>query len=206
MTTARANPARCRPSTSPTGASSRCGTSPTASTGGRWPPTAVRGPRLGSRPADRASATTAPFGPGSLQLFVEADYERHYFTLLEEGGREDELRTFCAFDVVANNADRKSGHVLVAADGRLWGIDHGLCFHAQHKLRTVIWDFAGEEVPEWIVDDLERLVACGLPGDLDGLLVGAEAEARARPGGPAGRRGVFPEPVGDRPPYPWPLV
>ena len=55
----------------------------------------------------------APFGPGSLQLFVEADYEQHYFTLLEEGGREDELRVFCAFDVVANNADRKSGHVLV---------------------------------------------------------------------------------------------
>ena len=55
---------------------------------------------------------------------------------------------FCAFDVVANNADRKSGHVLYATDGRLWGIDHGLCFHVQPKLRTVIWDFAEEEVPE----------------------------------------------------------
>ena len=89
----------------------------------------------------------APFGPGSVQLFLQSDYEQHYFTLLEGGGREEELRVFCAFDVVANNADRKSGHVLYGADGRLWGIDHGLCFHVQHKLRTVIWDFAGRRSP-----------------------------------------------------------
>jgi uncharacterized repeat protein (TIGR03843 family) len=148
----------------------------------------------------------APFGPGSLQLFIESDYEQHYFTLLEEGGREDELQVFCAFDVVANNADRKSGHVLYGSDGRLWGIDHGLCFHAHHKLRTVIWDFAGDEVPDHVVADLQRFVATGLPADLEELLSGAEAEAVLERAAFLVETGVFPEPAGDRPPYPWPLV
>jgi uncharacterized repeat protein (TIGR03843 family) len=148
----------------------------------------------------------APYGPGSLQLFVEADYEQHYFTLLEEGGREDELRVFCAFDVVANNADRKSGHVLLAPDRRLWGIDHGLCFHVQPKLRTVIWDFAEEEVPPGIVEALERLAASGLPDEVAELLTRAESEAVLERAAQLADAGVFPEPLGDRPPYPWPLV
>ena len=148
----------------------------------------------------------APFGPGSLQLFIESDYGQHYFTLLEEGGREDELQVFCAFDVVANNADRKSGHVLYGSDGRLWGIDHGLCFHVHHKLRTVVWDFAGEEVPGNLVADLEGFVAAGLPADLAELLSTAEAEALLERAAVLATTGVFPEPVGDRPPYPWPLV
>ena len=148
----------------------------------------------------------APFGPGSLQLFIDADYERHYFTLLDEGGHTGELQAFCAFDVVANNADRKSGHVLMAVDGRLWGIDHGLCFHVHHKLRTVIWDFAGGEIPRWIVADLERLAGGGLPDDLHGLLSGPEAEAVLDRAARLAAEGCFPEPAGDRPPYPWPLV
>jgi uncharacterized repeat protein (TIGR03843 family) len=146
-----------------------------------------------------------PFGPGSLQLFVEADYEQHYFTLLEEGGHEDVLVTMCAFDVLANNADRKSGHVLQGSDGRLWGIDHGLCFHHQHKLRTVIWDFADEEVPAGLLADVERLAA-NLPDEVLEGLSAREGQAlvdRARCLLESGR---FPEPVGDRPPYPWPLV
>ena len=148
----------------------------------------------------------APFGPGSVQLFVEADYGEHYFTLLDEGGHEGQLQVFCAFDVVANNADRKSGHVLHTGEGRLWGIDHGLCFHAQHKLRTVIWDFADEAVPRWIVEDLERLGSTGLPDHVASLLSGAEAEAVLERAAHLASAGVFPEPVGDRPPYPWPLV
>ena len=152
-----------------------------------------------------------PFGSGSVQLFIDADYGRHYFTLLEEGalgdeGRGDVLQAFCAFDVVANNADRKSGHILVAADERLWGIDHGLCFHAQTKLRTVIWDFAGEEVPAHLVADLERLVSSGLPDALGELLSGSESEALLYRAARLAAEGVFPEPTGDRPPYPWPLV
>jgi len=146
-----------------------------------------------------------PFGAGSLQLFVEADYEEHYFTVFDEGSRSAELRTICAFDIVANNADRKSGHVLMGSDQRLWGIDHGLCFHRQHKLRTVIWDFVGEEVPAGILVDLARL-GSSLPEALDELLSEAEREAILGRITALLRAGRFPEPKGDRPPYPWPLV
>ena len=148
----------------------------------------------------------APFGAGSVQLFIDSDYERHYFTLFEDGGREAELLAFCAFDVVANNADRKSGHVLVAADERLWVIDHGLCFHVLNKLRTVIWDFAGEELPTRIINDLDRLVAQGPPGELSELLSEREAEAMVDRAARLVAAGALPEPEGDRPPYPWPLV
>jgi uncharacterized repeat protein (TIGR03843 family) len=146
-----------------------------------------------------------PFGAGSLQLFVAADYEQHYFTLFDEGGSEDVLATLCAFDIVANNADRKSGHVLLGDGGRLWGIDHGLCFHRQPKLRTVIWDFADEPVPPPLLADLRRL-ASDLPDELDGLLEEAEREAIVDRIDRLVRAGTFPEPLGDRPPYPWPLV
>src|SRR4029077_12763539 len=106
----------------------------------------------------------------------DVDYEQHYFTLFDAGGHEEALRKVCAFDVVANNADRKSGHVLEGPDGRLWAIDHGLCFHRQPKLRTVIWDFADETVPPAILADLTRLAATP-PPEVDGLLPGAERAA-----------------------------
>jgi len=145
-----------------------------------------------------------PFGEGSLQLFVEADYSQHYFTLLEEERFDTVLRTMCAFDVVANNADRKSGHVLRGTDDRLWGIDHGLCFHPSPKLRTVIWDFAGEEVPAGLLADLEALVA-DVPDDLARLLTTTELERLGDRIGDLNRTATFPAPGGDRP-YPWPLV
>jgi len=150
-----------------------------------------------------------PFGPGSVQLFVEADYEQHYFTLLntlDDDDRLDRLHVICAFDVVANNADRKSGHVLVGPDGRLWGIDQGLCFHVQHKLRTVIWDFAGEPVPGHVVDDLTAFISRDLPADLEGLLSASEADAMYERAQWLVAEGIFPEPSEDHPPYPWPLV
>ena len=146
-----------------------------------------------------------PFGSGSLQLFVAADYEQHYFTLFDEGDHVETLQAMCAFDIVANNADRKSGHVLLGDDGRLWGIDHGLCFHRQPKLRTVIWDFAGELVPEQLLEDLEPLAA-DLPDELGRLLDDAERSAVMDRVSRLVDTGTFPEPLGDRPPYPWPLV
>ncbi len=146
-----------------------------------------------------------PFGEGSLQLFVQADYSQHYFTLYDEGGHEPYLRAMCAFDVVANNADRKSGHVLKGPDGRLWGIDHGLCFHTQPKLRTVIWDFADEAVPEELIVNL-----VGLASDLDdvvgGLLSAPERKAIQHRARHLVETGTFPAPAGDRHSYPWPLV
>ncbi len=158
---------------------------------GLVPPTVVR--------------SDGPFGPGSLQLFVDVDYEQHYFTLFDAGGHEEALRRVCAFDVVVNNADRKSGHVLEGPGGRLWAIDHGLCFHRQPKLRTVIWDFADQAVPPAILADLARLGA-ELPAEVDGLLPAAERAATIERIERFVDAGVFPEPLGDRPPYPWPLV
>ena len=146
-----------------------------------------------------------PFGAGSVQLLVAADYEQHYFTLFDQGGHEEALAAMCVFDVVANNADRKSGHVLLGEGGRLWGIDHGLCFHSQPKLRTVIWDFADEPVPVHLLDDLRRL-ASDLPEQMARFLDEEERQAVADRIDRLLHTGTFPEPLGDRPPYPWPLV
>jgi uncharacterized repeat protein (TIGR03843 family) len=90
----------------------------------------------------------APLGIGSLQWFIESDFQEHYFTLYGDAPEtRRELARIALFDYVANNTDRKSGHVLRGDDGRIWGIDHGLCFSSAFKLRTVIWDFAGEPIP-----------------------------------------------------------
>jgi uncharacterized repeat protein (TIGR03843 family) len=147
----------------------------------------------------------APYGTGSLQFFEDADFEQHYFTLADAGGHARALRTICAFDIVANNADRKSGHVLLVAGGGIRAIDHGLCFHEDPKLRTVIWDFDGEEVPADLVADVGRLVD-DHPGRLAGVLTPSELDALVRRARSLTRHPVFPEPRGDRPPYPWPLV
>jgi uncharacterized repeat protein (TIGR03843 family) len=85
-----------------------------------------------------------PYGVGSVQLFIDAEQEAHLFTMQKEGGYETAIERLAAFDVVCNNADRKSGHCLKGHDGRMWAIDHGICFHSEPKLRTVLWDFAGK--------------------------------------------------------------
>jgi uncharacterized repeat protein (TIGR03843 family) len=145
-----------------------------------------------------------PLGSGSLQRFVEADFEQHYFTLLEESKHHPALRAMAAFDLMANNADRKGGHCLVDADGHVWGVDHGLCFHIQPKLRTVIWDFCAEPIPDDLLDDLRRLAA-GPPADLAPLLSESERAAIAKRAAAVVRLGMFPDP-GEGRPYPWPLV
>lgn len=105
-----------------------------------------------------------PLGEGAVQRFVEHDPDEHYFTLLE--GREDRFRQFAVFDVLANNTDRKGGHCLHdEANDAIVGIDHGLTFHPAWKLRTVIWDFAGEPVPPAMGDDVCRALD-DLAGDL----------------------------------------
>jgi uncharacterized repeat protein (TIGR03843 family) len=105
-----------------------------------------------------------PLGEGAVQRFVDHDPEEHYFTLLE--GHLDRFRQFAVFDVLANNTDRKGGHCLHdLANDVILGIDLGLTFHRQWKLRTVIWDFAGEEVADDLAADVERFRR-----DLDGPL------------------------------------
>ncbi len=147
----------------------------------------------------------APLGIGSLQWFIECDFQEHYFTLYE-GAPEThrELARIALFDYVANNTDRKSGHVLRGLDGRVWGIDHGLCFSAGFKLRTVIWDFAGVPVPGNLLEDIAPL-AEAVPPDVAGLLDPAEAVALQRRVRRLLREGLLPvDRTGMR--YPWPLV
>jgi uncharacterized repeat protein (TIGR03843 family) len=145
-----------------------------------------------------------PYGEGSVQRFVEEDGESHYFTLREEERWRPTLLRLAVFDVVANNADRKSGHVLLAHE-RLWAIDNGLCFHRDTKLRTVIWDYAGEPVPADAAADLERLAEEGPPDELAALLDDAECAALLRRIDALLHRGTLPAPRTERP-YPWPLV
>ncbi|HET9442598.1 MAG TPA: SCO1664 family protein [Acidimicrobiales bacterium] len=147
----------------------------------------------------------APLGPGSLQRFVPADFAEHYFTLLERPELHDALRTIATFDLVANNADRKGGHCLIDEDGRLWAIDNGLCFHVSPGLRTVIWDFAGQPVPEALLADLERYLA-GPETGLEDLLRPAEVDAVRQRAAAVLRHPSFPEPSASRHAYPWPLV
>jgi uncharacterized repeat protein (TIGR03843 family) len=146
-----------------------------------------------------------PYGEGSIQLFVAADFEQHYFTLREDPRHHDRLRRICAFDLVANNADRKSGHCLLGEDGTIYAIDNGLCFHVEPKLRTVIWEFGDEPVPPPLLDDLRRLVAGALPEVVTELIDDDERRALLRRARALLKAGRFPSETGGRG-YPWPLV
>jgi uncharacterized repeat protein (TIGR03843 family) len=148
-----------------------------------------------------------PEGPGSVQRFVEFDPQQHFFTMQDE--RPDDFRRVALFDVVVNNADRKSGHCLLSTEGQPFCIDHGVFFHEEPKLRTVIWDFAGEQIPPPLLDDLrrfgEQLSAPVLRDALGELLSERELEAMGIRLGALIAAGCFPEPGPDRP-YPWPPV
>jgi uncharacterized repeat protein (TIGR03843 family) len=149
-----------------------------------------------------------PAGPGSLQLYLDVDPERHYFTFSD--AERQRLRPVVAFDVLINNADRKGGHILLGPDDHLWLIDHGICFHQDIKLRTVVWDFVDQPIPEDILTDLstfhDRVASDDeLISTYAELLSQAEIEALVRRAGQLIAEGYFPEPGGVRP-YPWPLV
>lgn len=146
-----------------------------------------------------------PLGAGSLQLFIDHNPAEHFFTLLEHKPEtHQQLRRLTLFDVIANNADRKSGHVLYDDQGKIWGIDHGLCFAAPLKLRTVSWDFADEEIAEELLADIAPF-AEHVPTVVAGQLSSSEItalrdrirtvlEARKYPRDVTGRR------------FPWPLI
>ena len=146
-----------------------------------------------------------PVGEGSVQWFVNADHQQHYFTIYEN--REDlheRLRDFAAFDFIANNTDRKSGHVLIDDTDGLWGIDHGLCFAAEFKLRTVVWEFGGQPLPEHLLDAACR-IATTVPLEVAAMLNDEEAVAVQERAQWLVDTGALPtDPTGRR--YPWPLV
>lgn len=146
-----------------------------------------------------------PLGEGSLQLFIDHDPSQHYFTFLDSRPElHDRLRTLAVLDIVANNTDRKGGHVLVDDDSNVWGIDHGVCFSEEFKLRTVIWDFAGDYVDESLLAPLEAFVQ-SVPVSIAALLTDDEIEAMIERATWLLDNRMFPAPE-SRYQYPWPLL
>ena len=149
--------------------------------------------------------TDGPFGVGSLQLFIPCDFEEHYFHILKDPRNHEALQRICLFDFVANSTDRKGGHCLRENNGKIWGIDNGLTFHVDFKLRTVIWDWAGLEIPELLTADLEKFVDCEVGDDLLEFLSIQELEAMFSRAKVLLKSGHFPEdPTGTR--FPWPVI
>ena len=174
-----------------------------------------------------------PLGPGMVQLWQEPDpgpdpvdvvpsraVPREGFRAVFEGSDERDrpvtlvhedsaaLRRMAVFDVVVNNADRKGGHILPMPDGHRFGVDHGVTFHVEHKLRTVLWGWLGEELHPDELAGVGR-VRSGLAGDLGGrlspLLSDPELVALAARCDRLLRAGRFPAPEGHLPAVPWPL-
>lgn len=145
-----------------------------------------------------------PLGEGSLQWFVNADHREHYFTIAEQRPElHPQLRDIAVLDVVANNTDRKSGHCLLAGD-RVWAIDNGLCFAPEFKLRTVIWEFAGDELTSQQLEAVAMLCRC-VPPQVAELISPLEVEAVQRRAAWLDEHRVLPgDETGGR--YPWPLV
>jgi hypothetical protein len=149
-----------------------------------------------------------PAGPGSMQLYMDVDQERHYFSMNEE--QKKMLPQVVLFDILINNADRKGGHVLLDEHDRIWLIDHGVCFHTEYKLRTVIWDFIDASIPNNLLEDVQTLIDAlesrsEKTAPLQALLSGEEIQALIARGEQLIEHRVFPGPGPGRP-YPWPLV
>lgn len=150
-----------------------------------------------------------PFGPGSVQLFIDHDPHYHYFNLSDQDFQR--LRPVVLFDLLANNADRKGGHLLFDGNGDLWSIDHGLCFNVEEKLRTVIWDFAGETIPAELRQDIlafrEQLSGSSpLNDQLKIHLNQGEINALISRADRISRMPRFPYPPNNRRAYPYPPV
>lgn len=149
----------------------------------------------------------APIGPGSLQQYIPHNPEKNYFTLSKK--EIASLKAVALFDLAANNADRKGSHLLFDSNDTLWLIDHGLCFNVEPKLRTVIWDFAGEPLPPDLGQTLDEARQALVRGGelfnlLHGLLSIIELAAMRNRIVQLLDHGIFPHPPGDRRSYPLP--
>lgn len=148
-----------------------------------------------------------PHGIGSVQLFIGHDPDQNYFNFSLE--LRPQLMRVSLFDQLINNADRKGGHCLLDQGGKIWAIDHGICFHTQPKLRTVIWDFAGEKIPEDLLNSVRNL--CGelsepeFARNLAKMLSRSEIDAVHRRAEQILEMGTFCSPGPGRN-YPWPPV
>jgi hypothetical protein len=151
----------------------------------------------------------APAGPGSLQYYIEHDPEYHYFNFSPEDIAR--LRPVALFDVIINNTDRKGGHILKDGDENLWLIDHGVCFHAEPKLRTVVWDFATQPLSPQEIDQLKAFAqrlerGTLLRSELENYLLNREIQALSARTNSLLHSGEFPQPSSDRYATPWPPV
>ncbi len=149
-----------------------------------------------------------PFGPGMVQLWIDADPEVDLGALIR--GKNPALRRMAVFDAVVNNADRKGGHLLPLPDGHIYGVDHGVCFSAEDKLRTVLWQWRGNPLPRdavRVLVALEREIERGRLGRrLRELLTTAEVEATWDRVRRLLQTGVHPQPSEDWPAIPWPPI
>ncbi len=150
-----------------------------------------------------------PHGLGSVQLFIDCDQEQHYFTLKDD--HPDEFRRMALFDALLNNTDRKGGHCLIDRNGKIWAIDHGVTFHCEPKLRTVIWEYAGQRIPDAWIDDLRSFRAHltrqdDSVRDFVNLLAPEEIQALLGRMNELIRSRTYPEPNSDWYTVPWPPV
>jgi uncharacterized repeat protein (TIGR03843 family) len=142
-----------------------------------------------------------PHGGGSLQQFIEYDGDYHYFNFSDED--KAKLQPVVLFDLLCNNADRKGSHVFFAKDSRkLFAIDHGICFHEEDKLRTVLWDFGGQQIPDNLISQLS--LSPNLLADLERYLSPNEIAALQSRANSIIKKGVFPHPPLDRRSFPYP--
>lgn len=149
-----------------------------------------------------------PLGVGMVQLFIDHEPSEHYLTLAD--AHADVFRRVAAFDIAVNNADRKAGHCLLQrGTGRIFIVDHGVTFSVQPKLRTVIWEHAGERIPAEVLADLANLASMLASGDvreaMDELLAPEERDALEARIAALMQHAVYPEPGPGRP-YPWPPI
>jgi uncharacterized repeat protein (TIGR03843 family) len=152
-----------------------------------------------------------PEGFGSFQLFIDCDQNVHYFAFRERTELADQLMRLAAFDLITNNADRKSGHCLIDANDKIWAIDHGIAFNAEYKLRTVIWDFANQAIPNDMLADMQHVLEqleAGRPLQkaMSQLLDEREIKAFRRRTKGLIELGQFPAPSRNQRSVPWPPV
>jgi uncharacterized repeat protein (TIGR03843 family) len=151
-----------------------------------------------------------PLGDGSVQLFIPHNPGLHYFTLVQDDCYHRDLARMAVFDLLINNADRKASHVLLGSNGRLYGVDHGVCFHVQTKLRTVIWDLGQTVIEEAWKQDLAQLARAladpthTLQAALSSLLTEPELEALAFRAEALQQLDTLPDIAEAHRPYPWP--
>jgi uncharacterized repeat protein (TIGR03843 family) len=151
-------------------------------------------------------------GVGMVQFYIDCDTEEHYFTLQEEPRFRDQFQQIALFDLLINNADRKAGHCLRDAQDHIWAIDHGVSFAVEPKLRTVIWEFAGQPIPDRLVADLKAFRSLFEQRDdpylraLTQLLDKREIAALKRRTDQLIQAGCFPKPLPGYRQIPWPPV